>query len=95
MSGPVFISFVFDVMFIHESICCLHTVLPVDILELWKQGAFIHHIPPPKHRRVAEEEDLEAVRERERGREEQEEGEFKEVRDFNKGTLRLQVNVSS
>lgn len=75
-------------------IYCLHTELSADILELWKQGAFIHRVLPPKRRREAEEEDLEAVRERERGTEEQEEGELREVRKFSKGKL-LQVNVSS
>lgn len=59
----------------------MHAGLPADILELWKQGAVIRHIPPSKRRREAEEEDLEAVRERERGREEQEEGELREVRE--------------
>ncbi|KAB5579760.1 hypothetical protein PHYPO_G00198700 [Pangasianodon hypophthalmus] len=53
--------------------------LPADILELWKQGAVIPHIPPSKPRKEPEEEDLEAVRERERGREEQEEGEIREI----------------
>ncbi|XP_027012548.2 meiotic recombination protein REC8 homolog isoform X1 [Tachysurus fulvidraco] len=52
--------------------------LPAEILELWKQGAVIPHIPPPRRHREGEE-DLEAVRERERGREEQEEGELREM----------------
>ncbi|KAF7705934.1 meiotic recombination protein REC8 homolog [Silurus meridionalis] len=53
--------------------------LPADIRELWNQGAVIPHIPPSRRRREPEEEDLEAVRERERGREEQEEGELREM----------------
>ncbi|XP_053484435.1 meiotic recombination protein REC8 homolog [Ictalurus furcatus] len=54
--------------------------LPADILELWKQGAVIHHIRPTKRRReVEDDDDLEAIRERERGREEQEEGELREM----------------
>ncbi|KAF4089578.1 hypothetical protein AMELA_G00067510 [Ameiurus melas] len=53
--------------------------LPGDILELWKQGAVIHHIRPSKRHREVEDEDLEAIRERERGREEQEEGELREM----------------
>ncbi|XP_053364030.1 meiotic recombination protein REC8 homolog isoform X1 [Clarias gariepinus] len=53
--------------------------LPPEILELWKQGAVVHHTLPSKRRREAEEEDLEAVRERERGREEHEEGELREM----------------
>lgn len=63
------------------SFCRLHPGLPADILELWKQGAVIHHIRRSKRHREVEDEDLEAVRERERGREEQEEGELREVRE--------------
>ncbi|XP_060784821.1 meiotic recombination protein REC8 homolog isoform X3 [Neoarius graeffei] len=70
------------------------TKLPADILELWKQGAVVQHVRPSKPRREVEEEDLEAVRERERGREEQEEGEIP-TEMVESGISRYETPVSS
>lgn len=55
------------------------TGFPPDLLELWKQGAELHHIPPPA-RMERDEDDRESVRERERERDESEIGVLREVR---------------
>ncbi|XP_062849904.1 meiotic recombination protein REC8 homolog isoform X2 [Trichomycterus rosablanca] len=66
--------------------------LPPDILELWKQGAVLHHILPPERR----EEDRESARERERGREESEIGVLREMpTESESGILRHDTPVSS